>query len=161
MDQDGEHSVIDTMEAPSPQVVRLAARLIRLQSQFEPRSRDLEFLRGVGANLNSAIVDAIGHNAFFYEYQPVVSTADGALEGYEALVRWRRGDRAVPPIFFLPIAEETGAIVEMQQRLLNDVAAAYAQLSAPVSIALNWSSTAYTNCASIRGALLLRSPSAQ
>jgi len=141
MDQDGERSVIEAIEDPSPRLVRLAARLIRLQSHFAPRSHDLEFLRGVATTLDSAIVDAIGQNAFFYEYQPVVSTANGALEGYEALVRWRRGDRAVSPIFFLPIAEETGAIIEMQQSLLNDVAAAYAQLSAPISIALNWSPT--------------------
>ncbi len=167
MDPDGGASGVASADNPPAQIVRLAARLVRLQSHFKQRRDDLgdpnetlaadprvelpvetaihqrgiEFLQGVALNLNAAICDGIRHDAFFYEYQPVVSTASGALEGYEALVRWRRGDRIVPPVFFLPVAEETGVIAQMQQRLLNDVAAAYAQLTAPLSIAINWSPT--------------------
>jgi EAL domain-containing protein (putative c-di-GMP-specific phosphodiesterase class I) len=164
-EQDDDGLAGASVEDPSPQIVRLAARLIRLQSHFKPRpdalgepgkilafladpllersaeAASIELLQGVATALNTAIVDAVERDAFFYEYQPVVSTANGALEGYEALVRWRRGDRAVSPDFFLPIAEETDAIVQMQQRLLDDVAAAYAQLAAPVSIGINWSPT--------------------
>jgi diguanylate cyclase len=147
-DQEGDALADASVEDPSPQIVRLAARLIRLQSHFKPRpdtvgeqTASIELLQGVATALNTAIVDAVERDAFFYEYQPVVSTTNGVLEGYEALVRWRRGDRAVSPDFFLPIAEETDAIVPMQQRLLNDVAAAYAQLAAPVSIGINWSPT--------------------
>jgi EAL domain-containing protein (putative c-di-GMP-specific phosphodiesterase class I) len=168
-DQEGGALPDASVEDPSPQIVRLAARLIRLQSHFRPRPDALgepgkilefladplaeqsaetairhsgiELLQGVATALNTAIVDAVERDAFFYEYQPVVSTANGALEGYEALVRWRRGDRAVSPDYFLPIAEETEAIVQMQQRLLDDVAAAYVQLAAPVSIGINWSPT--------------------
>jgi EAL domain-containing protein (putative c-di-GMP-specific phosphodiesterase class I) len=156
MDPDGGVADHASIENPPPQIVRLAARLVRLQSHFRRRHdeadllaepnvetpgphRGMDFLQGVATAQSRAICDAIGRNAFFYEYQPVVSATSGALESYEALVRWRRGDAVVAPVFFLPIAEETGVIVQLQQRLLDNVASAYAQMSAPVSIGINWS----------------------
>ncbi len=44
-------------------------------------------------------------------YQPVVALPEGVVTGYEALLRWRHPTRgAVPPLAFIPIAEESGAI---------------------------------------------------
>jgi PAS domain S-box-containing protein len=50
-------------------------------------------------------------------YQPIVSLADGKIIGFEALSRWRRGDRLVPPAEFIPIADETGLILSMNRIL--------------------------------------------
>jgi diguanylate cyclase (GGDEF)-like protein/PAS domain S-box-containing protein len=45
-------------------------------------------------------------------FQPVVSLLDGRLVGSEALLRWeRRGGQVVPPLTFIPLAEETGLIM--------------------------------------------------
>ena len=85
------------------------------------------------------IEKGLERDAFCYFYQPIVSAASGLIEGYEALIRWQRGGEAVAPALFLPIAEETGAIRAIQQRLLNDVALASAKLTAPTFISLNWS----------------------
>jgi EAL domain-containing protein (putative c-di-GMP-specific phosphodiesterase class I) len=52
-------------------------------------------------------------------YQPVVRLDDQAIVGLEALVRWRREGQLVPPAAFIPLAEETGAIVELGDAVLR------------------------------------------
>ena len=117
------------------ELVSLAARLIRLKSRIS----DLTALGDFAVTLMGEIEKGLERDAFCYFYQPIVSATSGLIEGYEALIRWQRGGEAVAPALFLPIAEETGAIRAIQQRLLNDVALASAKLTAPTFISLNWS----------------------
>lgn len=47
-------------------------------------------------------------------YQPIIDMTDHSLKGFEALTRWRHKERgSVSPIEFIPIAEETGIIVDL------------------------------------------------
>jgi diguanylate cyclase (GGDEF)-like protein len=47
-------------------------------------------------------------------FQPQALLTDGTIVGAEALLRWRRGDGSqISPAEFIPIAEETGLIVEL------------------------------------------------
>jgi diguanylate cyclase (GGDEF)-like protein/PAS domain S-box-containing protein len=55
---------------------------------------------------------ALEHKEFEVWYQPIYRLATGEIEGFEALLRWRRPDGEwMPPEDFLPTAEETGLIV--------------------------------------------------
>ncbi len=57
---------------------------------------------------------ALERREFDLYYQPIVALADGVVTGLEGLVRWRHPTRGlIPPVAFISIAEETGAIIEL------------------------------------------------
>ncbi|RBY77432.1 hypothetical protein DQ239_11165 [Blastococcus sp. TF02-09] len=65
----------------------------------------------------------------FLLFQPVVSLADQRIAGVEALLRWRHPTLGeVPPAEFLPIAEQSGLIGELQRFALEEAARAGAAL---------------------------------
>lgn len=63
---------------------------------------------------------AINRQEFIIYYQPIVDLHSRRLTGFEALIRWQHPVRGfVSPADFIPIAEETGAIVPMSQWILQ------------------------------------------
>jgi len=57
---------------------------------------------------------AVSAGELYLAYQPIHRTEDGALTGVEALLRWdSRTFGPVSPVDFIPIAEDTGAIIEI------------------------------------------------
>lgn len=57
---------------------------------------------------------ALAGGEFSLAYQPRLSLATGAVNGFEALLRWNHPERgAISPAMFIPIAEENGLIVQI------------------------------------------------
>jgi diguanylate cyclase (GGDEF)-like protein/PAS domain S-box-containing protein len=64
---------------------------------------------------------AIENNEFCVHYQPIVTLETGRLQGFEALVRWEHPEQGlISPANFIPIAEDTGLIVDIGRQVLRE-----------------------------------------
>ena len=68
----------------------------------------------------SDLQQAVSNGGLSLQYQPIVDLATSRVTGAEALVRWWRGDQAVPPREFLGAAEEAGLIVPLGEWVLRE-----------------------------------------
>ena len=72
--------------------------------------------------------EALARQEFVVFYQPKLNLAKRQITGAEALIRWQHPTRGlVPPVSFIPFAEQTGFIREITPWLLETVAAQTAQ----------------------------------
>lgn len=104
-----------------------------------------------------AMIQGLAREEFVLHYQPRVSARDGRLLGFEALVRWQMPGRGlVPPGEFIPLAEETGLIVQLGNRVVELACRQQAQwrnrFTTRVPIAVNVSARQFSH-SSVREAL--------
>lgn len=100
--------------------------------------------------IDEALQQAIVRDEFRLFYQPIVEARSRCLHKVEALIRWTTPALGfVPPDHFIPIAEESGQIVDIGTWVLQEAArqaAAWAgQAGAPVCISINVSAAQLTD----------------
>jgi diguanylate cyclase (GGDEF)-like protein len=100
--------------------------------------------------LHQDLSAAIRNGEISLHYQPQASsrkTIDGAdIIGFEALARWFHPTRGfVPPGDFIPLAEESGLIVEMGAWILREACREAASWPKPMQIAVNLSPAQFVN----------------
>lgn len=88
--------------------------------------------------------DALTNNNFDVHYQPIVDVQTGRTSGYEALLRWRHPVRGnISPAEFIPIAEQTGLIVEIGAWTLKRACSEIARRSDTLTISVNFSAVQF------------------
>jgi EAL domain-containing protein (putative c-di-GMP-specific phosphodiesterase class I) len=93
-------------------------------------------------SLNTELHNAAANGEFRLFYQPKIDTRTQALAGAEALLRWRHPQRGfISPGEFIPLAEESGLILELGAWVLGEacrqITAWQTAGLAPVPVAVN------------------------
>ena len=95
-------------------------------ARYQFYSKDLNRWTRERLRLELGMREALQRGGFELHYQPQVELASGSAIAFEALLRWRQADGALLlPAQFIPLAEESGLIVEIGEWVVR---AAIAQL---------------------------------
>lgn len=98
--------------------------------------------------LEVALRNSIEQRHFTLHYQPRIDLVSGCMMGAEALIRWQHPTEGlVSPLRFIPLAEETGLIVELGAWAINEVCRQQAEWLAAglpaIPVAVNLSSVQF------------------
>jgi diguanylate cyclase (GGDEF)-like protein len=89
--------------------------------------------------------EAIERNELELYYQPVINVRRQAISGFEALARWRHPVKGmVPPAVFIPVAEDSGLIVQLGEWALMEACRNAAKWPNEMKVAVNLSPVQFT-----------------
>jgi predicted signal transduction protein with EAL and GGDEF domain len=110
---------------------------------FTPEMRDSIVRRH---DLKEELQTAIEERQLMVQYQPIVDIATGETVSVEALVRWNHptGGR-IPPMEFIPLAEDTGLIVPLGRYVLEEACASVVERSDTLQVQVNLSAIELEN----------------
>ncbi|HZH32385.1 MAG TPA: PAS domain S-box protein [Pyrinomonadaceae bacterium] len=118
---------LSTTGYETPEAVLRDADTVMYRAKAQGKARHEVFDQNMHARvvallrLENDLRRAVERDEFRLQYQPIVSLATGRVSGFEALVRWQHPELGlIPPCDFIPVAEETGVIVELGQWVLEE-----------------------------------------
>lgn len=116
-----------------------AAILKETPSYPTPEELERGYLENANAVENIVMANefraAIGTDQLSLHYQPIVNLKTGVVDGFEALMRWTHPEKGpISPGVFIPIAEDSGLIVEASRWALRESCKALKRMETRVGI---------------------------
>jgi diguanylate cyclase (GGDEF)-like protein/PAS domain S-box-containing protein len=120
---------LSTTGYETPEAVLRDADTVMYRAKAQGKARHAVFDQNMHARvvallrLENDLRRAVEREELRLHYQPIVSLESGRISGFEALVRWQHPELGlIQPKDFIPVAEETGVIVELGQWVLSESA---------------------------------------
>ncbi|MCW8918152.1 MAG: EAL domain-containing protein [Gammaproteobacteria bacterium] len=140
MPQDGDD--LDTLLRNAITALHQAAREGR--NHFRFYTEELNAAASARLSMEHALRRALEQNELELHYQPKVDLQSGRITGVEALARWHHPTEGwIPPVQFIPVAEETGLIMELGEWALREACTQNRRWQAaglpPITVAVNLS----------------------
>jgi diguanylate cyclase (GGDEF)-like protein/PAS domain S-box-containing protein len=90
--------------------------------------------------LENELRRALARKEFELHFQPIVDTHTLEMRGVETLIRWRRPEKGlIPPDQFIPLAEESGTILQIGEWVLEAACNEAVKWPSSVKVAVNLS----------------------
>ncbi|WP_192182489.1 sensor domain-containing diguanylate cyclase [Mesorhizobium amorphae] len=124
--------------------------LYRAKAEGKDTYRYFEASMGAEARdrrvLEHDLRQAVARNEFRLVYQPQKEISSGRMIGFEALIRWQHPQRGeVSPAVFIPVAEDSGAILQIGEWVLATACEEAARWKNPLTVAVNVSAVQLHN----------------
>lgn len=114
-------------DGSDPHVLLSHADTAMYQAKNQGRNRICAFTSAMNEQVQRRLVmerdirHGLLNNEFLVYYQPQLDLKNGRLCGFEALVRWQHNKRLISPVEFIPLAEETGLITQIDAFVFAEV----------------------------------------
>jgi diguanylate cyclase (GGDEF)-like protein len=114
------------------------------KDRFEVFQPELQAEFQAALQMEADLRRAIVRHEFQLRYQPIVHLRTEKISGFEALIRWEHPERGtIPPLDFIPLAEETGLIVPIGEWVLREACRQAAEWNrrrdVPLTVSVNLS----------------------
>ena len=112
-------------EAPDEILRNADTAMYRAKDQgrgcFELFDKGMHVRNAALSQLETGLRKALARDEFRVHYQPIISLETWRINGFEALLRWEHPEHGyISPLKFIPVAEESGLIIEIGQWVLRE-----------------------------------------
>ena len=115
------------------------------RSTFHFFEKDMDAAIQKRRMIEGALRMALDRHELRMMYQPLFGLRENRVTCFEALMRWTHEGEAISPGEFIPVAEETGLIVQMGEWALREACRTAVSWPAPVRVAVNLSPVQFKN----------------